>query len=140
MSILKFAREYGLRVVKCRYCKDLVIATSPCQKVCKRIGCQKKRQAEKQKRYNDKIRKQKNAWLYTIYMVKFNYQKTGRGKMKNLKEILQKRLQNFLKDEIKSYAKINRLKDRLFELKKLEEAKEKEFKIFDNIFSGKINF
>lgn len=60
--------------------------------------------------------------------------------MKNLKEILQKRLQNFLKDEIKKYEKINRLKDRLFEIKKLEEAKEKEFKIFDNIFSGKINF
>ena len=60
--------------------------------------------------------------------------------MKTLKEILQKRLQNFLKDEIKSYAKINRLKDRLFEIKQLEEAKEKEFKIFDNIFSGKINF
>lgn len=60
--------------------------------------------------------------------------------MKNLKEILQKRLQNFLKDEIKNFAKINRLKDRLFCLKKLEEAKEKEFKIFDNIFSGKINF
>jgi len=74
------------------------------------------------------------------YMVNFNYQITGRGKMKNLKEILQKRLQNFLKDEIKNFAKINRLKDRLFELKKLEEAKEKEFKIFDNIFSGKINF
>lgn len=60
--------------------------------------------------------------------------------MKTLKEILQKRLQNFLKDEIKNFAKINRLKDRLFELKKIEEAKEKEFKIFDNIFSGKINF
>ena len=60
--------------------------------------------------------------------------------MKTLKEILQKRLNNFSKDEIKKYEKINRLKDRLFELKKLEEAKEKEFKIFDNIFSGKINF
>jgi len=54
MSILKFAREHGLRVVKCRYCKELVIATSPCQKVCKSVGCQRKRNAEKQKRWRDK--------------------------------------------------------------------------------------
>jgi hypothetical protein len=61
MKLIEFAKKHGLRVVKCRYCKELVIATSPCQKVCKRIGCQKKRQAEKQKRYNDKKRKQKNT-------------------------------------------------------------------------------
>lgn len=61
MNITTFAKKNGLRIIKCRYCKKEVIATSPCQKVCKRIGCQKKRQAEKQKRYNDKIRKQNNA-------------------------------------------------------------------------------
>jgi len=57
MSIIQFAREHGLRTIHCRYCKKEVLATAPCQKVCKSVGCQKKRQAEKQKRYNDKRRK-----------------------------------------------------------------------------------
>lgn len=61
MKLIEFAKKHGLRIIKCRYCKKEVLATAPCQKVCKSVGCQKKRQAEKQKRYNDKKRKQKNA-------------------------------------------------------------------------------
>ena len=57
MKLIEFANKHGLRVIKCRYCKKEVIATSPVQKVCKSIGCQKKRIAEKQKRYNDKKKK-----------------------------------------------------------------------------------
>ena len=57
MKLIEFANKHGLRVIKCRYCKKQVIATAPCQKVCKSIGCQKKRIAEKQKRYNDKKKK-----------------------------------------------------------------------------------
>lgn len=57
-KLIKFADKHGLRVIRCRYCKELVIATSPVQEVCKKIGCQKKRQAEKQKRYNDKRKKE----------------------------------------------------------------------------------
>ena len=61
MKLIEFAKKHGLRIIKCRYCKKESLATSPCQKVCKEIICQKKRQAEKQKRYNDKKRKQKNT-------------------------------------------------------------------------------
>ena len=57
MKLIEFAKKHGLRIIKCRYCKKEVLATAPCQKVCKSVGCQKKRQAEKQKRYNDKKRK-----------------------------------------------------------------------------------
>lgn len=56
MKLIEFANKHGLRVIKCRYCKEKVLATAPCQKVCKSVLCQKKRQAEKQKRYNDKKR------------------------------------------------------------------------------------
>lgn len=57
MKLIEFAKKHGLRIIKCRYCKKEVLATAPCQKVCKSVGCQKQRQAEKQKRYNDKKRK-----------------------------------------------------------------------------------
>ncbi len=57
MKLIEFAKKHGLRIIKCRYCKKEVLATAPCQKVCKSVGCQKKRQAEKQKRYNDKKKK-----------------------------------------------------------------------------------
>ena len=46
MKLIEFANKHGLRVIKCRYCKKEVIATSPVQKVCKSIGCQTKRIAE----------------------------------------------------------------------------------------------
>ena len=54
MNITTFAKKNGLRTVKCRYCKNIIIAKSPWQEVCQSIGCQRKRNAEKQKRWRDK--------------------------------------------------------------------------------------
>ncbi|GEM_PF-6705991 len=57
MELIELAKEYGLRTIKCKYCKKEVVATAPCQKVCKSVSCQKKRIAEKQKTYLQKMKK-----------------------------------------------------------------------------------
>jgi hypothetical protein len=54
MNIHKIAKMLGLVVKICRYCKKEFIAKSPWQEVCQSIGCQRKRNAEKQKTWRDK--------------------------------------------------------------------------------------
>ena len=54
MNIRKIAKMLGLVVKICRYCKKEFIAKTSWQEVCPCEKCQRKRNAEKQKRWRDK--------------------------------------------------------------------------------------
>jgi len=61
MKLKELAKSQGLKVGRCRYCNCEIIKKTSWQEVCKGIDCQKKRNAEKQKRWLNKIKGLKNG-------------------------------------------------------------------------------